>query len=137
MKKFNNMEENTMQNKVVIPGKVDRLTNRKFKIKKDKASEIDADVDIAEDGDYEVEKLSVDGLPTHMKDKTAIRWFNNFAIKKNGQYIKQRYSVTIAGLSSARVVVCGNDGNPYYYKGSVKDDTIELTDGDPAIGGSP
>lgn len=137
MKKFNNVEESTMQNKVVIPGKVDRLTNRKFKIKKDKAFEIDADVDIAEDGDYEVEKLSVDSLPKQMKDKTTIRWFNNFAIKKNGQYIKQRYSVTIAGLSSARVVICDSNGDPYYYREPVKDDTIELTDGDPGIGGAP
>jgi len=126
-----------MQKKIVIAGKVDRLTNQKFKIKKDKASEIDAEVDIAEGGDYEVEKLSVAELPTHMKDGTAIRWFTNFAIKKNGQYIRQRYSVTMAGLSSVNVVVCDSSGEPYYYEGSVKDDTIELTDGDPAIGGAP
>jgi hypothetical protein len=131
------VEENTMQDKIVIPGKVDHLSRKKFKIKKDKSSEIDADIDIADDGDYEVEKLSVDSLPKQMKDKTAIRWFNNFAIKKGGQYIKQRYSVTIAGLSSVNVVICGSDGDPYYYEGSVKDDTIELTDGDPGIGGAP
>jgi hypothetical protein len=126
-----------MQKKIVIAGKVDRLTSKKFKIKKDKASEIDADIDIEEGGDYEVEKLSVDELPTHMKDGTAIRWFNNFAIKKNGQYIRQRYSVTMTGLSSVNVVICDSSGEPYYYKGSVKDDTIELRDGDPAIGGAP
>jgi hypothetical protein len=131
------VEENPMQKKIVIAGKVDRLTNKKFKIKKDKASEIDAEVDIAEGGDYEVEKLSVDELPTHMKDGTAIRWFSNFAIKKNGRYIQQRYSVTIAGLSSVNVVICDSSGEPYYYEGSVKDDTVELTDGDPAIGGAP
>jgi hypothetical protein len=137
MKDIDNVEENIMQNKIVVPGKVDRLTNRKFKIKKDKASEIDADVDIAQDGDYEVEKLSVDSLPKQMKDKTTIRWFNNFTIKKNGQYINQRYSVTIAGLSSVNVVICDRNGDTYYYKGSIKDDTIELTDGDPGIGGAP
>ena len=126
-----------MQNKIVVPGKVDRLNHKRFKIKKDKPSEIDADIDIAEDGEYEVEKLSVEGLPTKMPDGISIRWFNNFAIKKKNQYIRQRYFVTIAGLSSARVVICGSDGEPYYYEGSVKDDTIELTDGDPAIGGSP
>jgi hypothetical protein len=131
------VEENAMQKKIVIPGKVDRLSNKKFKIKKDKDSEIDAEVEIAEGGDYEVEKLSVDELPTHMKDGTAIRWFNNFAIKKNGQYIKQRYSVTIAGLSSVNVVICDSSGEPHYYKGSVRDDTIELADGDPAVGGGP
>jgi hypothetical protein len=131
------MEENIMQNKIVVPGKVDRLSNKKFKIKKDKASEIDADIDIVEDGEFEVEKLSVEGLPTKMPDGIAIRWFNNFAIKKKKQYIRQRYFVTIAGLSSARVVICGSDGEPYYYEGPVKDDTLELTDGDPAVGGSP
>jgi hypothetical protein len=137
MKKVNSVEENSMQNKIVVRGKVDRLSNKKFRIQKDKASEIEADIDIEEDGDYEVEKLSVDGLPTHMDDGIAIRWFNNFAIRKKGQYIKQRYFVTIAGLSSARVVICDSKGEPYYYRGDVKDDTIELTDGDPAIGGSP
>ena len=126
-----------MQTKIVIAGKVDRLSNRKFKIKKDKASEIDADIDIEEDGNYELEKLSVDGLPTHMEDKTPIRWFNNFAIRKNRKYIKQRYFVTIAGLSSEHVVICSGDGDPYYYAGPIKDDTIELTDGDPGIGGAP
>ena len=131
------VEENTMQKKIVIPGKVDRLSNKKFRIKKDKGSEIDTQVEIAEGGYYEVEKLSVDELPTHMKDGTAIRWFNNFAIKKDGQYIKQRYSVTIAGLSSVNVVICDSSGEPYYYEGSVKGDTIELTDGDPAVGGGP
>ena len=137
MKNVNNVEENSMQNKIVVPGKVDRQSNKKFRIQKDKASEIEADIHIEEDGDYEVEKLSVDGLPTHMDDGIAIRWFNNFAIRKNGKYIKQRYFVTIAGLSSARVVICDSKGEPYYYRGDVKNDTIELTDGDPAIGGSP
>jgi hypothetical protein len=131
------VEENTMQNKIVVPGKVDRLTNRKFEIKKEQASEIDAAVEIVEEGDYEVEKLSIDGLPPHMPDGTAIRWFNNFAIKKNGQYIKQKYFVTIKGLSSSRVAILDGNGDLYYYSGSVKDDTIELTDGDPGIGGAP
>jgi hypothetical protein len=137
MKKSTKVEEKAMQKKIVVPGKVDQLSNRKFRIKKDKASEIDAEIDIAEGGDYEVEKHSVDELPMHMKDGTAIRWFTNFAIKKNGQYIKQLYSVTIAGLSSVNVVICDSSGEPYYYQGSVRDDTIELTDGDPGIGGAP
>jgi hypothetical protein len=49
------VEENSMQNKIVIPGKVDHLSNKKFGIKKDKDSEIDTEVEIAEGG-YEVEK---------------------------------------------------------------------------------
>ena len=126
-----------MQDKVVVHGKVDKLSNKKFKIKKDKNSEIDATIDIVEDGTYEVEKLSVDGLPTYMGDGTAIRWFNNFAIKKKGQYINQQYSVTIAGLSSSQVVILNGNGELYYYAGTVRNDTIELTDGDPGIGGAP
>ena len=128
-----------MQNKIIVPGKVDRLNKKKFKIRKDKTSEIDADIDILEDGDYEVEKLSVDGLPAKMDDDTPIRWLNNFAIKKNGKYIDQRYSVTIAGLSSSKskVVIFDGKGNLYYYAGTVTKDTIELTDGDPGLGSAP
>ena len=87
------------QNKVVVPGKVQKDSNRKFKIKKDKTSEVDADVEILEDGDYQVDKLSVDSLPTTMYDGNPIRWFNNFSIKKNGQYINQKYKITIPGIS--------------------------------------
>ncbi len=126
-----------MQNKIIIPGKVDRLNKKKFRIRKDKATEIDADIDIGEDGDYEVDKLSVDGLPAKMPDGTPIRWFNNFAIKKNGQYINQPYSVKIAGLGSSKVAIYDGKGNLYYYAGKIVNDTIELTDGDPGLGGAP
>jgi hypothetical protein len=131
------MEEQIMQNKVIVPGKVDKVSNKKFKIKKDKNSEFDVDVEIVDDGTYEVDKLSIDGLPTNMHDGTPIRWFNNFAIKKNGQYINQRYFVTIAGLGTSRVVIFDGNGDPYYYTGKVTNETIELTDGDPAIGHGP
>ena len=133
-----------MQNKIIIPGKVDRLNHEKFRIRKDKDSEIDATIEIlnnsgVDNGSYEVEKLSVDGLPEKMEDGTPIRWFNNFAIKKNGQYINQRYTVTIPGLSSSKskVVIIDGKGNLYYYPGVVVNDAIELTDGDPGIGHSP
>jgi len=128
------------QNKVVIPGKVQKDSNRKFKIKKDKTSEVDADVEILEDGDYQVDKLSVDSLPTHMYDGYPIRWFNNFSIKKNGQYINQKYKITIPGISnmgSSRLVIFDGNGNPYYYTGAIANDTFEMTDGDPGVGGSP
>ena len=129
------------QNKVVVPGKVQKDNSRKFKIKKDKDSEVDVDVEIEEDGTYEVDKLSVDGLPTHMNDGNAIRWFNNFAIKKNGQYINQPYKVTIQGLTSllgkSKLVIFDGNGDPYYYTGAIVNDTFELTDGDPAGGSSP
>jgi hypothetical protein len=129
-----------MQNKVVIPGKVQQVNNRKFKIKKDKDNEVDVDIDIAEDGTYEVEKLSIDGLPATMHDGNPIRWFNNFAIKKNGQYINQRYTITLPGLSnwgSSRLVIFDGNGNPYYYTGPITGDTFEMTDGDPATGAAP
>ena len=128
------------QNKVVIPGKVQKDSNRKFKIKKDKTSEVDTDIEILEEGNYEVDKLSVDGLPTNMYDGNPIRWFNNFAIKKNGQYINQKYKVTIPGISnlgSSRLVIFDGNGDPYYYTGAIVNDTFEMTDGDPGVGGSP
>lgn len=129
-----------MQNKVVIKGKVKKESNRKFRIEKDEKNEIDVDIDIQEDGDYEVEKLSIEGLPARMDDGNPIRWFNNFAIKKNGQYIKQRYTVKIAGISRiapSRLVILDSNGQPYYYTGPIVNDTFEMTDGDPATGGSP
>ena len=128
------------QNKVVVHGKVQRDNNRKFKIKKDKDSEVDVDVEILEDGDYEVDKLSVDGLPAKMKDGKDIHWLNNFAIKKNGQYINQKYKVTIPGLSDrgdSRLVIFDGNGDPYYYTGTITGDTFELTDGDPSTGMAP
>lgn len=132
------------QNKVVISGKVqkDNKQRKKFKIKKHKNEEVDVDIEIEEDGDYEVEKLSVDGLPTTMQDGTAIGWINNFAIKKNGQHINQKYKVKIAGISKKsgegkKLVIFDGNGNPYYYTGAVIDDTFELTDGDPAVGSAP
>ena len=131
---------NSAQNKIVVANKVQKNNSRNFKIKKDKDFEIDADIEIEDDGVYEVDKLSIEGLPTTMTDGTPIRWFNNFAIKKNGQYINQKYKVKIDGLSSlgnSRVVIFDGNGNPYYYTGAIVDDTLELTDGDPAVGGSP
>ncbi len=129
-----------MQNKVVIPGRVQKNSSKNFKIKKDKDSEVDVDIEIDEDGAYEVDKLSVDGLPANMYDNTPIRWFNNFAVRKNGQYINQRYKITVPGLSnrgSSRLVIFDGNGDPYYYTGAIVGDTFEMTDGDPAVGGAP
>lgn len=129
-----------MQNKTVIDGKVQKLNNRKFRIKKNLDNEVDIDIDIEEDGDYLVDKLSLEGLPGTMNDGTSIRWFNNFAIRKNGQYVNQRYKVTVAGISNlgnSRLVIFDGNGNPYYYTGIIANDTFELTDGDPAVGTAP
>ncbi len=128
-----------MQNKVVVPGKVkkDKDNPKKYKIEKDKKSESDVTIELTGDGDYEVEKLSVDGLPTAMTDGTSIRWFNNFAIKKNGQYINERFFVTTPSVGLSRLVIFDGNGNPYYYTGEIKNNTFELTDGDPAAGMAP
>jgi hypothetical protein len=128
-----------MQSKVVVPGKVekDKTHNKKFKIKSDKSSESDVTIELTGDGEYEVEKLSVDGLPTAMTDGTAIRWINNFYIKKNGVHINERFFVTIPSIGSSRLVIFDGNGNPYYYTGEIKNNTFELTDGDPAAGMAP
>lgn len=126
-----------MQNKVVVPGKVEKVNNKKFKIKKDKGQESDLTIDIVDDGDYDVQKLSIDGLPATMIDGNPIHWYNNFAIKKNGQYINQRFFVSLPDVTGKRVIIFDGNGNPYYYTGEVNNNTIELTDGDPAIGSWP
>ncbi len=128
-----------MQNKVVVKGKVDKdkTHNKKFKIRSEKSQESDLDIEILGDGDYEVEKLSTDGLPAEMSDGSRIRWFNNFYIKKNGQHINERFLITIPDLEKSRLVIYDGNGNPYYYTGNIKDNTFELTDGDPAVGRTP
>ena len=131
-----------MQEKIVILGKVEKKkdkdgkeSKKKFKIKKDKPNEIDIDIEIEDDGTYEVDKLSVDGLPTEI-DGQPITWLNNFAIKKAGNYINQRYFVTLPGVGSKRVVIVDNNshGVPYFYTGPVDNEVIILSDGDPGIG---
>lgn len=128
-----------MQNKVVVPGKVekDKGNHKKYRILKDKASESDITIELTGDGDYVVEKLSVDGLPATMNDGMPIRWFNNFAVKKNGQYINEKFYVTIPNGGASRLVIFDGNGNPYYYTGEIKNNTFELTDGDPASGWVP
>lgn len=128
-----------MQNKVVVKGKVDKhpTHNKKFKIRSHKSHEFDLDIEILGDGDYEVEKLSTDDLPATMNDGKAIRWLNNFYIKKNGQHINERFLVTIPNIEKSRLVIYDGNGNPYYYTGDIKNNTFELTDGDPAVGKSP
>lgn len=131
---------NANPNKVIVPNKVQKNSRRKFKVQKDKAFEYDADIEILEDGDYEVDKLSADGLPGTIDDIT-IRWFTNFSIKKDAQYIKQKFKVKIDRLAeivgSSRIVIFNGSGDPYYYDGTVVDNTIELTNGDPAVGSAP
>ncbi len=126
-----------MQNKTVIKGKVEKLDKKKYIIKKDHSREKDISIDIEEDGDYVVEKLSLEGLPEKMSDGNPITWINNFAIKKNGNYINQKFFVTIPNIGSSRLIIYDGNGNPYYYTGEIKNNVFELTDGDPAVGHYP
>ena len=140
--KIKSGEEKQMadQQKIIVPGKVQKENSKKFKIKKDKNSEVDVDIEIVDDGDYDVDKLSIDGLPATMNNGAPITWYNNFSIKKNGQYINQKYMITIAGISALlgnlRLVIFDGNGNPYYYTGDIVHDTFVMTDGDPGIGSS-
>jgi len=132
---------NAKQNKVIVHNKVQKNNSRSFRIQKDQAFEYDVDVEIEEEGEYEVDKLSVTELPAAMPDGTQIRWFTNFSIKKNGQFINQKYTVKIANLAgilgNSKLVIFDGNGNPYYYTGEILEDSIEMTDGDPGFGGSP
>jgi hypothetical protein len=100
---------------------------------------------LLEDGDYEVDKLETESLPTHMDDKTPIRWFNNFSIKENGTHIKKPYIVRIHRLKEklkekdSKLVIYSDTHDPklYYYDGTIEGETFELTDGDPAAGQAP
>jgi hypothetical protein len=132
--------------------------NKKFKIPKSKDKDKDAEIEILgsdPDSDFVVQKLSLDdvdeaGLPVlpAKYGKDDIVWFTNFAIRKNStkDYINQPYKVKIAGLSAAKaagkkiLIIDGNSsGNvPTVVNDKVdNNDTIELTDGDPAIGSAP
>jgi hypothetical protein len=101
------------------------------------------------DADFEVETLETENvdLPTNMPNNgPEIVWLTNFAIKKKatGAYINQKYNVKITGLSGLKaqgkniVIFDGNASNqPYILGDLIGIDTIELTDGDPAVGSSP
>ncbi len=132
-----------------VSGKVQNQGNGKFKIEKgDQPHEVDIDIELPVNGNYVVEKLKTNvggpkGLPGEI-DGNPIRWFNNFSIKENGNYIKKRYKVTMPGLVSklkeknSQLVIYSDTHDPkLYYYGTINSDTFELTDGDPAGGAAP
>lgn len=119
----------------------ERITGKKHKLKKHAKHTHGKDVDLEfeDDGAYEIETLDLIDLPTEING-TPIRWFHNFGIKRNGQYLKKKYKLKIAGISNlgaSKLVICDSSGIPQYYAGQIVDDTIELTDGDPAGGAAP
>lgn len=142
------------EKKPAIPNKVRRSEEKKggrkklkFKVEREKGSEVDIDIEIdADESDtatYNVEKFSIDDLPRTITNpdgsKTNITWFNNFAVKRNGSY-NVTYKVTIPGISNlgkSRLVIYYGSGEPQYFTGRIENDTIELTNGDPATGSGP
>ncbi|OQY31369.1 MAG: hypothetical protein B6243_08585 [Anaerolineaceae bacterium 4572_5.2] len=121
--------------KVLSKNKFKQHQKKKFIIKAHHKKEVDIEIEVMEDGDYVIEKLSVDDLPDSIEGH-KITWLNNFGIKKGKNYINQHYKVRIPGLSKGRVVIIDNnsEGKPYFFTGTVENDTISLSDGDPAIG---
>ena len=133
-----------------VPGRVQDQGGGRFKIEKgDQPHEVDVEIELPANGNYAVDKLRAhiggpNGLPGQI-DGNPIRWFNNFSIKENGNYIKKKYRVTIPGLSAklkeknSQLVIYSDTHDPqlYYYRGSIANDTFELSDGDPANGMSP
>jgi hypothetical protein len=131
-----------------VTGRVRDRGNGRFQIERgDQPNEADIDLELPADGTYEVAKLRANvggpnGLPREIEGNT-IRWFNNFSIKQNGNYIKKKYKVRIpdlgAMLGKGKLVIYSDTHDPklYYYDGTIDGDTFELTDGDPATGGSP
>ena len=135
--------------KKILKTIIGKKGDKKFKIEKNKQGEQDADIDIISgtpEDIFIVEKLSQDGLDPSIGDQEIV-WFTNFAVKKQstGDPINQRYKIKIPGLGTWRgpnkkiVIQDGNAnaGRAYEFTGDVTDDTIELTDGDPGVGGSP
>lgn len=142
--------------KVVLSTTKGTKGQKKFKVNKsnDKTQERDVELDITSgttDEAFIVEQLSTDDLDKTILIKgisEEIVWFNNFQIKKEStdEPINQSYNVKITGLkawkNSGKIIVLqdgnANQGKAYEFTGPVSDDdTIELTDGDPAVGGSP
>ena len=134
--------------KTPVPGKAhkkDPNNNRIYKIDKVKATEVEIEIDIEEDGDYTVTKLSVDGLDTQFPDGSPITWLNNFEIKENNRPINKPYKIKVPGLSAMiaagkkLVLQDGNRNNskPYLHDVPVTNDTFDFSDGDPAVGSQP
>lgn len=126
-----------------ITGKVQKDNNnrKKFKVLKSDqalAHEVDVDIEVEADGDYQVERLTLPDASVKFNGQ-AVRWFTNFSIKENGNHINKSYKVTIKDLSaklgSSQLVVYYGSGDPVEI--SHDGDTFTLTNGDPAPGSVP
>ena len=129
--------------KVVIPGNVDKDSNRAFKTKKYLPNEKDIYIIFDSDVDYVIEKLSIEGLPTETNDKRTITWHNNFVIQtKAGTAVTGiTYKVLIDAPDGATIVYYDESGLHIYQNGINQSSyqnkswkEIKLSKGDPAIG---
>lgn len=130
--------------KIPGPGRVDQdpTNRRKFKVKKGNGPhEVDVDIEITSEGEYQVEQLST--IDADLADKfgqDSIRWLCNFSVKHaGGGYDNLTYRVTIPGLAnrgSSKVIIDQGNGAAEY-RGTINGNTIELNNGDPAAGLAP
>jgi hypothetical protein len=130
-----------------VSGKVQNKGNGNYKVDKGNGpDEVDVDIDLHGANNYEADTLETDTLPKTMPDDpngSPIRWFNNFSIKENGNYIKKKYTVTIGNLKEklgkGKLVIYSetHDPNLYYLDPQPSGDSFDLDDGDPGAGGSP
>ncbi len=140
--------------KVVLSTNKGNKGQKKFKINKgSKKGERDIELDVTSGSDNDVfivETLDPEELGKYVTidgKSVEIEWFNNFQIKKEStsEPINQNYKVKIVGLKawkdSGKAIVLQdgnvNGGKPYVFTGDVTDDTIDLSDGDPGVGGAP
>lgn len=136
--------------KTVLSSKKGNKGEKKFKVDKgSNRDEKDVEIEIDSGGSddvFIVEKLDMGNLELKIGNEDIV-WFNNFQIKKEStnEPINQNYKVKINGLSYWRtgnrkiVIQDGNvnGGKPYVFTGTITDDTINLSDGDPGVGGAP
>jgi predicted nuclease of predicted toxin-antitoxin system len=136
--------------KTVLSSKKGNKGEKKFKVDKgSNRDEKDVEIEIDSGGSEDVfivEKLDMGNLELKIGNEDIV-WFNNFQIKKEStnEPINQNYKVKINGLSYWRtgnrkiVIQDGNvnGGKPYVFTGTITDDTINLSDGDPGVGGAP
>ena len=129
--------------KTVVSGKVDKSSNKEFKVNKHLQDEKEIHILFDTEVDHIIEKLSTEDLPPTTKDKRSITWHNNFVIKRSDGTIADgvTYSVLLEAADGDNIVTYDDTGL-HIYTGSVgtknhknkKWKEIRLSKGDPAIG---
>lgn len=123
---------------------VSRLERGRFAIQPMAAGEVKATIEVSEsdDNEIEIEKLDTDGLPREYEGKPIV-WYCNFRVLKGGKPLQQKYRLKIPELRNlpkdSTVVIYDSREKviPYDRSKIIGGDTLELTDGDPAVGHAP